>query len=1119
MKRFSRALALVLLLSIVLTAFGIFSGFAAEAAEPTYGKVVYDMDKKTSITVTHGGHGPVIKKNADNIWNISYEGIDPTLIGKNTLDDKGTSQGEYWDADPSEKIYINGEKKNTDYFVIDFDISTETSLVDGIYFHNRWMAADGETKAQGNYIQLNGTSLDDFYVSRYQGSGYSAPATKPGDWLNVTFLYDFHSDNPSEWKLYIYFDGIYCGTQTGLLTTAVSWSFMRVSTDPLVQNGPDASTLFANFTYTKFEHGYDGPLTKSSLGHQAVTLDQLADLAYTQKNTPVKSGEKQPMASIERVGEADPILVYDYSDINVNLKDGDVVTLYRSLSTPIVKDSAATVTFKDANGKEVIPGTIEADSLVYVAPVKEVDYSAGNVLVRANSNFRGSKSWAKDKTYSYTVTNGLTLETKKTNTYWLLDDIEYTTVEAKPDVGRYYIDLNGHTLTMARTSKKFLLFDKSNGMVAMRNGTLNASGSNNYAQTNGSALVIFDDINMTLKGASISDQRAGVIIINRTNINASCAINTLRSSGATRGTLIINDSYVETSANTVIYNTTINSSSMRQGSMDCRLFVNNSTLKSTAEGGCIVGTEIHANATGTEVKDDAGNVIGFTPSNAYYAENDNDVTINIVNSELSCSGPAFIANVMELRTGKHDLTEQFTLDYNIDIVESDVTAGYLYKAHNDASMSVLADPAKYNFDSYIKLDEASNITLTNETSAMVLKSTVMPSATVNIDVPEEYRWYTADVIEYASADVASKFDKDGPILGAYWVTYEQEGMLPVVYTKNVKSYPYIFNGHEYEFMQHAEMEPSFKDIPVSLPADSSMLTYKWVYNVDGAFEAVASYIGPIKANVTASETLALNIYLPASFGDEAYKYIYTEKQRVENIFDITANGVDYKGFTIHGIDPASAAVDTTVKFRVVDENGSVANVSVEVSVLDYIEAALKDTAIAASDKALVASILNYIAATAKYNNPTAELDADIAALLELDEYKSVALEAPVLGEAKATVANAAVFSAVRVALNNKLTYEFLVKDGYEGDITISYTTGGALVEETLTVVGGEIISVGFLAYEVDDSVITVTSAEGSGEINLAGYLGMISEAEKTDELTSLIDAITIYTAAAKAVRA
>ena len=67
-------------------------------------------------------------------------------------------------------------------------------------------------------------------------------------------------------------------------------------------------------------------------------------------------------------------------------------------------------------------------------------------------------------------------------------------------------------------------------------------------------------------------------------------------------------------------------------------------------------------------------------------------------------------------------------------------------------------------------------------------------------------------------------------------------------------------------------------------------------------------------------------------------------------------------------------------------------------------------------------------------------------------------------------------------------------------------------------VGGDIISVGFLAYEFDDALITVNYGGVFGEINLAGYLGMIDEAEKTAELNALIDAITIYTAAAKASR-
>ena len=67
--------------------------------------------------------------------------------------------------------------------------------------------------------------------------------------------------------------------------------------------------------------------------------------------------------------------------------------------------------------------------------------------------------------------------------------------------------------------------------------------------------------------------------------------------------------------------------------------------------------------------------------------------------------------------------------------------------------------------------------------------------------------------------------------------------------------------------------------------------------------------------------------------------------------------------------------------------------------------------------------------------------------------------------------------------------------------------------ETFTVAGGDTVKVELLAYEVG-TPITVTVGEASGELNLAGYLGLI--AEPTAELTALAEAIAIYGAAAAA---
>ena len=1136
MKRSYRAISLCLLLALVLTAFGIFTSFAAEDStqaptdEPAFedqGKFVYDMDAVSGdkISVTNKDYGPNVVRNEKGYWEMNYDGYDPTTAG---------SGGDYWNANGSaSSIYINnkyttdnaGNKtvtvaKNTDYLIIDFDISTDSSLLDGIYFHNRWLSNTGGS-AQQNYIQLNGTDLDNFYISTHQGGSCIRPSVTPGEWLNVTIVYDFSSVDEegyaktSDWVIHVYLDGIWCGNLPSISTSAVNFYFNRVSTDAgAIQNGPDANTQFANFTYKTYPRGYEGPMTESGvLGYTGCTLMDIPELRYTQEDTPYD--EDRLIATVERDGES--IEVYHLEQIDASLQDGDVVILERSLSTPLIKDSNVSVTFKDKNGTVLTPGTYNRGDLVYVEKPYELDFTSGTVIRRTNDNPR-KKNVTNNAVYfpcSVLETYAPIGESSSYRyyTYILLADATY---ERTGSVANLYgdileTDLNGYTLTLAQ-AKRFESSTDTKGsypMLAFRNGTLIHSGTE-YTMMNTRSKVVFENISYTQTGSNPLDQRGGMVIYKNVTGTSKMALTNAKGSGVNRSTVIVDGCDITVTSNVVVNVSSVASGGKYQGSMEARVRLSNSKLTST--GSNIVNVDVKANSYGTYGTDAETGAATFAPSSAAQNANDNDLKIYVDNCELSSPAqPAIALDVSEFRaksgTTYVDAHETFSFDTDIVVTNSDVTAKYLVNQKATGYNSTLKYTDNYTYNTNVKL-ENSDLYLSGSLEAIVLRQSLLASTALHIDIGAEVSLPTNDESKFIASDGGATTDNYTNSYSAegVWIRRTLEGAPAYSYSMKLDTHSYIYDGHEYEFTSYLGDPITAENIPQELPAESSLLKYEWHYNIDGAWEAMVTYKGDIKANVTAASDLALNIYLPATFGDEAYDSVYAEGRKVV-VSDITVDGVDYKVVTIPGIDPSSALKDFTIKFRAVDENGASATVECEISVLDYIDNALKSETLSDEGKALVASLLNYIAKAAAYNNPTAELDPALTALLESDEYLAIDLGTPTAGEAKDSVKELGVFSSVRLALDTRFAYEFLVKDGFSGEITLSYLVGGTTETKTLSVEGGDIVRVELLTYEVG-TPITVTYGEASGEINLDGYLALIDS--PSAELAALAEAIAIY---------
>lgn len=1136
MKRSHRAISLCLLLALVLTAFGIFTSFAAEAAPVSdadfvdQGKIVYDMDAiaGNKISVSNGTNGPKVVRNSEGYWEMNYEGIDASVAG---------TSGDYWLANAN-NIYINnkyttdnnGNKivdtpKNTDYFIIDFDISTDSSLLDGIYFHNRWLTNSGGN-AQQNYVQLNGTDLDNFYISTHQGGTVIRPVVTPGEWLNVTIVYDFSAvkedgyADTSKWAIHVYFDGIWAGNLPSISTSAVNFYFNRISTDAgAIQNGPDANTQFANFTYKTYPRGYEGTLTEAGvLGYTGATLMDIPELRYTQEDTPY--APDRLIATVERAGES--IEIYKFDDLDASLQDGDVVILERSISTPFIIDSNVSVTFKDKNGTVLTPGTYTAGDLVYIEKPKAVDFTSGSVIEITQDNPRKKNVTDSSVFFGCQVLDtyapiGLK-DSRRVYRYILLDDATYSGGDS---VSYTYgdtleTDLNGYTLTLAHAKRYTANTDTKSAysMLAYRNGTL-INQSTELLMPNSTTTIVFENINYTGTGGAPFDQRGGIIIYKNVVGTSNKYLSNPRGMGTTRSGVIIDGCDITVNGESVIVGSNVSSSSVRQGSMYVAIRISDSKLVA-ATTGSVVEISAYGNSTGTYATDAETGEKTFTPTSAAQAANDNNVKIYVDNSELSSpTAPLIFLNVAEFRAIKGsdtvDANEQFSFDTDIRISNCDLTAKFVVNQSAGGYKSTLKYKDNYTYNTSLAID---NTDCHTSEEYLVMRASALQSTALDLSVGAEVSCQTNDESKFLYAAEGASADNYtfAYTAEARWFRRTLEGAPAYTYTNKVDSHSYIYDGHEYEFEAYLGDPVTAENIPQQLPEASSMLEYRWEYNIDGAWEAVVTYKGEIKANVTAASDLALNVYIPASFGEDAYEQVYVEGRKVE-VGDITVGDKQYKVITIPAIDPTSAMKDFTIKFRAVDENGAEATVECEISVLDYIENALKSETLTENGKKLVASLLNYIDKAAAYNNPEAEKDAALSELLDSDEYKGIDLGTASQTEAKDSVKSLGVFSSARLVLDTKFAYELLVKDGFAGDITLNYVVGGETVTKTVTAAGGDVIRVELYAYELGTPV-AVTYGELVGELNLAGYVGLLSE--PADELTALAEAIALYASAAAA---
>ncbi len=1119
MKRFSKVLALCLLLALTLSVFAAFSAFAEE--EVTYGETVADMNAPgTSIpTVTSGStQGPKfldLTEDGHRVWKMDFAGYTkPGSAGEYwTIGTTGTGFGSF-----ASSTFINdrgNNKKNTDYMVIDFDISTDTNFINDLYFHTRWLdAAGNNVQHVTSYLEIKGTSYDDLWIGPDSGMNYNAPLTvgTNNKWINVTLVYDFSSATPANWTTYIYYDGIYSGNMDAAPDNATVLSFIRVSTDPQVLH--NTSTKFANLTVKRFGTDYDGPMTQSStLGYAGMTLDMLPDLAYTQENTP--GGTRGKIADLVRNGVTTPI--YRFDELDASLELGDKVILYSNINKSLLVPAGGT------EGITWITG-----DYTMKAPT-ELDYSALGWAIRNPETGAVSKSGADGTDLATAMGTKSTANIQVT----LFDDITYEPNRGTADKNAYAVegyklifDMNGHKLNIIGSYRCFSL--SGTGTLAFKNGALE------YAPTAGdmampySGKIVFENLT-SLKHSGknmMIDHRGGLVYLKDCdNVTAAATFVNSKSSGKAMTSIFFdNTDYTNTVSNCISVSN-ISSGGSWQGSMHVNVkVVNGSNLTSANEAAFTVTTYGDEACSYTQEEIDGETVTTVNHVNAKYGLNDNRAWITISDSSVTASGALVGSEVAELNIIKindkeqafenHGLTnvvkhpnDGFITDIDIDISDSFVKASYLSKSDVTASFGSAFPDATYDYNIDVVVNN-SELELSGDT--IVYRS--QNDEAINVAIGAEVN---------LTSDKASNIDKNVTMTIPDGYNIEKRIESPDhnfthVVTNTYMTYSYILNGQEFEFEWYAGDVMTAEYLPIELPASNAYYTYKWVYNVDGAYVAVPEGDIPVKASLTLYNDFTLNVYIPADLGAKSYDAIYADGKPVK-VGVSNVNGTVYRVLQIPGITPTSSADKVKIELKAYVDDYNYAEVVKEISVVDYAKSVLENDSISADDKKLVASVVNYVDAAYKYGGKT---DAKLAALVASDAYTGIQLDKNSQPVASDTVTGLGIFKNVALSLGTDVSFTFVTADDFDGNIVFTYYKNGRRFVETKKAGPDMTIKVSVRAFDLMKDIKVSYGGEKVGTYNLAAYVEAAKALNPDDTaLIDLLDALWIYSEQAQTIAA
>lgn len=1148
MKKMSKILAASILLAVVLSCFGIFSAFAEDAAtdNSAYVSTIYDMDSKKSITVKNVGdkypNFPTMTKGEEDgqtTWNLSFEGA--TAATDANSQDFFSTISEGWTIrirDDAGTDARTGGEKNTEFIVIDMDVATDTEFIEDVYFncrllksgaaaYNKDMAASGNGAAQ--YFPAISRDEDGrICVSNANGSN-TKPALFESDskWTHVTIVYDFHSyETVSEETgevvpavantAYAYIDGYYVGNINSFPTTTSVLYFMRFQT--INDNTLDSfneSTKFANFTIKRFATGYNGPLADYGILASGTHLSEIPDLAYCVEGAPTTKLENVggKIADIQR-GDT-TIEIYDIDDLNGDLLDGDVVTLYKELSaikpyiavkmvsktttvtdettgetTEVTADVPANIVWKDADGNVIdpdsltgeirIPNVIDIPSDAHWAVIKPSELTA---ITGGAGYYEGSGTTAliQDPLWAAIAPSG-EQEVILFNDYVgygrANDDVEGSTSSSssgnRVSSGSLTFDLNGYTFKNAAPRTHYINIYGSGVQIIFKNGGLvHAAGSNNLVMAGNytAGRIIIENCDVDIKNGTIFDQRGGTLYYVDSDITTTSSLTNVKAIGNGGSGVFVMNCTVNSTASTLVNMAQTNSSG-RCGSATVVANFYNSTIVSS---GALVDGDIYANEAHDE---------------PVYSQNLVNHYVNIRNCDVETTSNLTFSEVMSLpKDGEKPITARVDLNISDSRIKA-AALSYVMKGSTDtakvdylqtidveSSKLILAKSLTVGRDSdKLPADVVINIGAGCLSHGIPAGGTVL-NPTVNL--PEGYVWAYTSLDEECTAIVTNSYTEP--------YTYKLGAQDAVEFVWN-----------------KAEDGSDVVDINKVVTLASEAGAYKYSWNQDGnAFTTVleSEFALDAKLNLTLYSDLALNLYIPkAEYDSKTFGYAVTDARgnalTAETVY---VDGTAYYKFVSAGIAPAEAEKKViNVNVTVNGAYGDSFTENAAYAVIDYLGAYAPSEN--EKENALIDAIINYIYNAYLYVGKDA---ANIAAILPETEYTIDTTDAA-LGA----------LAGVEVAVRYGDHLAWLIKAEPATSLNVTYAKLGALVTENVVVPEDGIV---VLAITPADFAAGITVAkDGIGAfVNLAGYYAALTD----EPAKAMVVAIYNYAKAAEAYRA
>ncbi len=1112
MRKFGKIIALTILLATVLSLFAGFGVFAAEAGAAA---------PKNLFSQVGGGKFSIANAPATmaQTSKTATNGVPYTTFSYKdgwTVDKGGYTKEPYIQFAPATHYLKDGYQASaaapgtddTDYLVIDLDISTDTNQFDQLYFQTLFYygkfssgsTTATRTSAQSGHYVLFGDAGEEAYFTASTAASTKIPINVQSDdeWAHITMVVDATADTNR--TMHLYYNGQFISSRVCMTSNAVYLESVRISlgTAGVAPDIDNESVSLANVTVKSFPKGYTGELAeeKANLGSELYPLSSFSDLGYCL--------EKLPENTIAEITHADETVtaVTKISDLDGNLVAGDSVKLYRDIARKIV------VPGKTVDGELVSAVNFELNGHTMVDPLLLENYGELDWIVRNEKGELYSYTDADTSEVVYGMgaqvyTDGkLTTDNldafikkmfpsgitgNKTVKFTFLKDttVKYTAALRHGQSNVTY-DLNKQTLTLGGGSVNFQCYAASSRVVIRDGKMINGTSNPVYMDYDGRYYI--KDVELVVNNSFV-DQRRGVIFFIDSKISGKETVVSIKSYSDTTSKSVFDGCEINMNGANPISFSNLRTASARRGSMDSFVGVYNTNAYSTAS---IVNVAYYANE--------------WQGGDADAKANQNLVTMSIQGSTLGTdNGAAIIVGIDSLAdlNNSYTFAEGFDATTNIYIADSEFNTEYVVCSDDDTASSIIKTQGVTvgNYTAY------TNVTIKSSelnTPAYIFGNTIGTGDVNGGLVATLY-----DGVKLATKEAAPATHASATIATAEGVkvAYSSDEAYPYIATSTYRDFTYEVQSYKGDSVaKSGEFAWNGTDDTVDAVDMSRILAlpeatteYKYTdWALDGT--TYVSRITPLfalNANLTASSDFYLNVYLSANVNLRNI-YMTVDGNIVTQFSPVTAGGTSYykaADQVIKGITPEKLAEAHVVGVSFEGGFGETVELSATVSVEAYLKMAYagKDS-LSENGEAFIQAIINYVVAANDYagTDGAASL-ADYATEIAAPEYTDAKWEA---------------LAGVEAAINlgDSARWVFNVEAGETYILTYGDISRKCVADKNNQII------LGIKAVDLTDD-ITITDAEGnSATVNLAGYYENVNDAEAETVVAALYN----YSVAAQA---